>query len=237
MELVTVLQTRLGPKTSVFADNGDLEPSIQGGWVDAFIAPVWDRFSPLRANRAYLARATGIPETELESLVRRNCVTNNGVTLVGVPSRNPASRLRGLVACPSASSDCYRQFAMPFVSRPFRDFYYRVAYEAIAYAVEALGARRLALAPSIEFDESIAACSAEALMSYCEENLGTVDSFTFLQAGTARSLAKVLEKLPAEDEASEGPLRRLRRIFPGHAEIHLDLLSGKRTALAQAAVA
>ena len=224
MDLVTVLEARLGPRTTLFVDNGDLEPSIRSGWVDAYIAPVWDRLSPLRANRDFLARAIGIPEDELDQLVRRNCVKSNGVTLVGVPSRNPASRLRGMVLCPSASSDCYRRFAKPFVAKPFRDFYYRVAYEAIAYAVEGLGAHRLALAPSIEFDEDIAASSAEALVSYCETNLGAVESFTFLDAGPANSLRKALKKLDAAEEEPEVvTLGRLRRIFPGHAEIHIDV--------------
>jgi hypothetical protein len=72
---------------------------------------------------------------------------------------------------------------MPRFGLPYRDFYYNVTYEAIAYASQNWGAHRIAishLSGCGSFHEDIATCNAEALAHYCDAAEGAIDSFIFL---------------------------------------------------------
>lgn len=66
----------------------------------------------------------------------------------------------------------------PFVnsarySKPYRDYYYNVAYESISFACLRLGSRRLAishLSSSRSFQNGMAICQVEALRHFCQDH-------------------------------------------------------------------
>lgn len=68
---------------------------------------------------------------------------------------------------------CYQKFAVPIHGRPYRDFYYNVTYEAIAFVCGKWGAKKLGishLSASGHYHQDIATCHAEALAHFCDEN-------------------------------------------------------------------
>ncbi len=164
-------------------DSGTLAEAALEGRVDAYIVATLAGFSPLGADLHFLSRDLGVPEDEIHQLAGGNHSTNAAVTLVAIRSRRSGSCLRGVILAPCETSSCYARFATPIYGRPYRDFYYNVTYEAIAYAAEKWGARSPAvshLSASGNFREEIAICNAEALAHYCDAHPHAIGSFTFL---------------------------------------------------------
>ena len=145
MGMLAALESRHGKRTSVEFDGESLPNLAHAGRVDTFILATEDGFSPLGGYRSFFSADLGIPEPEISKLADWNRFQNPKVSLVALRSRRPGSLLRGLVLAASESSESYKQFAVPRFGRPYRDFYYNVTYEAIAYVCGQWGARRLAL--------------------------------------------------------------------------------------------
>ena len=184
MAALMALGSRHGKRTTVEFDSQAFPSLAQAGRVDTFIVATEDGFSPLGANRLFFSADLGISESEITHLANWNRFENPRVSLVALRSRRTAGFLRGIVLAASESSECYKQFAVPRFGLPYRDFYYNVTYESIAYACGQWGAHRLGLSHLSEsgnFHEDIATCNAEALAHYCDATPSAeVDSFTFV---------------------------------------------------------
>ncbi len=195
--------------------------------IDAFIVSTEEGFSPLGANGAFLSRDLGIPEAEIRHLAKWNRFEKPRVSLIALQSRRTDSLLRGVILAAAGSSVCYEQFAAPRHGRPYRDFYYNVTYESIAYVCKSWGARKLAishLSGSGAFHEDIATCNAEALAHYCDSTpYANVESFMFLGCCMAVEHFGGIARLN-----SEGSIGRHRAITTelqhreGFDLIHLD---------------
>jgi hypothetical protein len=183
MLTVAALESKTGSWTTVAYDGGSLEPHARAGDVDAYIVATEDGLSPLGSNLRFLSEDLGIPMAEMKRLADWNRFKNPRVSLVAVTSRRPESCLRGVILAASETSECYKRFATSSFGQPYRDFYYNVSYEAIAYSVSHWRSRRLAishLSASGRFHEDIATCNAEALAHYCDDHPNAIDSFLFI---------------------------------------------------------
>ena len=185
MVLLTEMESQYGARTTVGFGEDGLKSLARAGRIDAFIVATEDGFSPLGSNRSFLSSDLGIPEQEISRLADWNRFKNPRVSLVALQSRRSGSHLRGVILAASETSVSYERFATPRYGRPYRDFYYNVTHEAIAYASKMWGAQHLALSHlsgSGTFHEDIAMCNAEALAHYCDANpLADVKSFTFIE--------------------------------------------------------
>lgn len=166
----------------------DFDASFQAlaarGEVDAFIVSTEDGFSPLGGAMSYFSADLGIPADEIKRFADWNRFTNDSVTVVCLQSRRRDGALKGLILAPGETARCYQQFATPLYGRPYRDFYYNVTYEAIAFACSCWGARRLAtshLSGCGKFHADIATCQAEALAHFGDgPSQAHLDSFLFV---------------------------------------------------------
>ena len=223
---VASLESRAGTRVEVSFDPGRLELLAREGQVDAYIVATEDGFSPLGANRRYLSTDLGVPEQEIKRLADWNRFENSRVTLVGVRSRRNGSSLRGVILAASETSECYKRFATPVHGRPYRDFYYNVTYEAIAYASESWGARRLAishLSGSGKFHEDIATCNAEALAHYCDAHATAIESMAFVGCCISREHLAGISRLNVEGQAGRHrPSSQQIEELDGHVLLHLE---------------
>ena len=133
MDVLAVLESSQGVRTSVEFDDDAFRNLARAGRVDSFIVATEEGFSPLGGGLAFFSEDLGISGREIKHLADWNRFQNPKVSLVALRSRRAGSLLRGLVLAASESSESYKQFAVPRYGRPYRDFYYNVTYEAIAY--------------------------------------------------------------------------------------------------------
>jgi hypothetical protein len=226
MTHIATLQSQAGTSTLIQFDPGKLEPLAMNGQVDAYIVATEDGFSPLGINRAFIADDLGITESEIGELANWNRFKNPRVTLVAIPTRRKHSLLRGVVLACSETSECYKRFATPFYGRPYRDFYYNVTYEAIAYAAIEWAARRPGishLSASGQFTEDIATCNAEALAHYCDSHPGSIDSFTFFGCCMGEGHFTGIKRLNPEGESGRHrPIVSEIEQLETHSLIHLN---------------
>jgi hypothetical protein len=226
MDHIATLESRSGLQTSVSFDGGRLEPLVRQGMVDAYIVATEDGFSPLGMNLRFLSDDLGVPITEIKDLANWNRFHNQRVTLVAIPSRNKDGRLRGVILAASETSECYRRFATPLYGRPYRDFYYNVTFQAIAYACENWGTHQFALSHlsgSGRFHEDIATCNVEALAHFCDTQKHPIDSFVFLGCCILPTHLQGISRLNTEGYA--GKHRSISTEIEGHSRhirIHLD---------------
>ena len=129
MKPIAVLESRQGGQASIAYYSGEIKSLAPRAKIDAYIVSTEDGFSPLGSNRRFLSADLGVPEKEIRHLADWNRFKNSRVTLVAIPSRRDGGYLRGVILAASESSECYERFAVPRYGRPYRDFYYNVAYE------------------------------------------------------------------------------------------------------------
>ncbi len=185
MNKIAALRGQGGHTTLLGYDfNSSFEALAERGEVDCFIVSSEDGFSPLGSARRFFSHDLGIDEKQISDVANWNRFECPTASLVVLPSLTAAGKLRGVVLAASESSKCYEQFAVPRYGKPYRDFYYNVAYESIVLATRHLKAKRLAishLSVSGSFHEDIATCVAEALAHYCDEPAEPrIDSFLFV---------------------------------------------------------
>ena len=134
---------------------------VEAGKVDALLIEPEDGFSMLGEAREYLSNELGLGKRDLakwvldgmspdfepnvSSLADWARFTDPDVTLLGIPTRREGQGLKGMVLVPYEGSRCDAQFATPRYSKPYRDFFYNVTYEAMYYAYVRLGARKFAI--------------------------------------------------------------------------------------------
>lgn len=174
MNRIAELRSKNGKTTLVGYDfSSSPEELVQRGDVECFIVSTEDGFSPLGASRRFFSNELGIVEEVIRELADWNRFENPKIPLVGLPRQSPTGNLKGVVLAASEPSKCYKQFAPARYNKPYKDFYYNVAYESIAYSAKVLGAEKIAmthLSASGHFHEGIATCNAEALDYFCEKN-------------------------------------------------------------------
>jgi len=107
MVRLAALESRHGYRTSVEYGDGLIQPLAEAGKVDAFIVSTEDGFSPLGANRSYLAFDLGIPESMIRALADWNRIQSPRISLIGLRSQRSGSRLRGVILAAAGSSMCY----------------------------------------------------------------------------------------------------------------------------------
>lgn len=150
------------------------------------------------------------------------------MTLVVLPSRRGSGCLRGTILAPSETSECYKRFATPRYGHPYRDFYYNVTYESIAYVAQNWDAHHIAishLSGCGSFHEDIATCNAEALAHYCDANPAAIESFVFLGDAGGISLDHLAGIRRLNAETNSGRHRAIATETEhrgGHVLVHLD---------------
>lgn len=208
MHRFTELRSRQGIATLVGYDfDSSFENLAKRREDDSFIVSTEDGFSPLGANRSFLSSDLGIPENDISQLADWNRFENPMVSLVVLQSRKKNSLLHGVVLAASESSESYKRFAEPRYGHPYRDFYYNVTYEAIAYASANWKAQRLALSHlsgSGTFHEDIATCNAEALAHYCDITPSAkIESFMFVGCCISQKHLAGIARLNAEAKTGQ----------------------------------
>jgi hypothetical protein len=135
-----VLKNRFGEsiRISHFYE-GSFEEEVSAGRVDVLLIEPEDGFSLLGGMREYLSTKLALErrnlakwilegmkadfEINISSLADWARFTDPDVTLIGIPSRNLASSLKGLILIPYEGSLCYKRFAQPKIGKPYRDFF------------------------------------------------------------------------------------------------------------------
>ena len=174
-KLFSVLVSRQGSKTHIGSALGKLFNDLaKAGEADAGIMSTEEGFSPLGASRNFFESDLGIPyDSEIRRLAHWNRFENTKITLIALKSRRPDSVLRGIILAPGSNTKSYEPFARLAYARVHRDFYYNVAYEAIAHACLEWGASKLAishLSSCGQFSKDMATCQTEALAHFCDQN-------------------------------------------------------------------
>jgi len=224
---IAVLESRKGGRVAVAFSLGEIKTLAPDAKIDAYIVSTEDGFSPLGSNRRFLASEIGVPEDEIKRLADWNRFKNPRVTLAVLPSRQKGSCLRGVILAPSQTSECYQQFSARAFGLPYRDFYYNVTYEAIAYASRTWGAHRIAishLSGCGSFHEDIATCNAEALAHFCDSSANAIESFTFVSdCDIALEHLAGIRRLNSEGQTGQHrPISTETETHDGHVLVHLD---------------
>ena len=227
MALLVEMESQHGARTTVGLGEDGLKSLARAGRVDAFIVATEDGFSPLGSNLSFLSSDLGIPKQEIKRLADWNRFKNPRVSLIALQSRRDGSHLRGVILAASETSASYERFATPRFGRPYRDFYYNVTYEAIAYASKTWGAQNLALSHlsgSNTFHKDIATCNAEALAHYCDANPSAdVKSFTFVECCIDQEHLSGIARLNAEAHTGRHrPILVEAEQHEGYVLVHLE---------------
>jgi hypothetical protein len=160
-----------------YQEDGDLKKLIEGRYVDALLSTAEGGFGdPMPTS--LLSVELGIPEGELYKWASR-ISKDRELMLVALRSRIASSTLKGVLLIPFERAECYRALVKPeHRGTPYRDFFYNVTYEAIAYAHHTWGASRLALNQLYfchkPFHVDIALCQCEALIHEVDESPSSV---------------------------------------------------------------
>ena len=176
---------------------------VMRGDADVAIVSSEEGFSPLGGSRDFFERELGISyDGVIRPLARWNQDINEKITVIALASRNPNSSLLGVLLAPGENCRSYSSFASRF-GRPHRDYYYNISYEAIYYACNEWGARKLSishLSASGRFHEDMATCHIEALSHFCDRwpKLAP-ESFTFTGCCINQNHLSGIKKIIAED--------------------------------------
>jgi len=187
------LQSNSGAFCKVYFDfKSSYEELVEIHKIDFLILATENGFSPLGLARNVLSRELAVPESKIVELADWNRFENNEISIVGIKSINPESRLKGCVLAACENSKCYKEkfsrihfdsFDRNSVRIPDRDFYYNITYESIFYAVKECNAKRIGishLSASGNYHQDIAMCTAEALAHFHDAHPGKIENFAFV---------------------------------------------------------
>lgn len=206
-----------------------LDYLIDSGLMDTLIIEPEDGFSQLGGVRSTLEDLLGLQSRNMVAWALNNCEStfepnipsladfarfdDPDVTLTAMASRREGSPMKGMVLVPYESSQCYLQYSNPY-SKPYRDFFYNVTYEALYYAYHVWGSRRFALAHLSRakifdhYKSDITTCQAEAVRHFCELYRG-VKSVVFWD--TSRGNLPLYEMGRFDDDLQQGVHRDVER--------------------------
>lgn len=139
---------------------------------DVAIMSTEEGFSTLGMSREFLHLDLGWSYGKVKPLAVWNRDVNENVSLIALPSRKQNSLLRGVILAPGDSCLSYQSYSSPYGRKPYRDYYYNVAYEAFSYVCKKWGAQKIALSQlcgSGRHHIDMATCQLEALIHFCDE--------------------------------------------------------------------
>lgn len=225
----SMLKSTQGLETTIGYDfQSSFQELAERGEADVAIVSTEEGFSPLGASKNFFENDLGISyENEIKPLANWNLSDNEQITLIALISRRSGSLMRGIILVPGNNSRSYSPFVRSYYSRPYRDFYYNVTYEAIAYACQQWGARNLAishLSGSGRFHEDIATCQAEALAHFCDtDQKAAPQSFLFCGCCISELHMHGIRRLNTESEFISHRLIRIEAETKGQAILlHLN---------------
>ena len=227
MESIAVLESRQGKRVSIDYFSKGIEPLASRAKIDTYIVSTYSKFSSLASNLRFLSADIGVSVDEIKYLADWNLLENARVSFVAIPTRRDNSCLRGIILASSETSKCYKRFAALEYGRPYRDFYYNVTYEAIAYASQVWNAHRLAishLSSNPRFHKEISTCNVEALAHFCDSSVNAIESFTFLSnIGFSMEQFTGISRLNIEGETGQHrPIFTETVHHEGHVLVHLN---------------
>lgn len=192
-----------------YQEDGDLKSLIDRGHVDTLLSTAEGGLvGP--APTSLLSSELGVSEAELYRWANK-ISEDREIQIVALRSRLTSSRLNGVLLIPFSRAESYRHLVKPeHRGTPYRDFFYNVTYEAIAYASQHWDASRLALnhlyACNKPFHVDVALCQCEALIHKVDESPSTVvRSLCFL--GCVHVQAKTFEGFGSRLSALRGTHR------------------------------
>lgn len=230
---ICVLHSKFGKKTIVGFDAGSLFENLAlRGEADVAIVSTEEGFSPLGGSRDFFEKDLGISyEEEIKPIANWNRFDNEKVTLVAIPSRKPASLLKGIILAPGQNCLSYRPFGNAYEKRPSRDFYYNVAYEAIKIACCEWDAKEIAishLSSSGKFHADMATCQVEALAHFCDsEHHNRLEKFTYCWCCIDDEHLSGIKTLNAETKSQHQEIKLITEKKKHFKLIHLDWSGNK----------
>jgi hypothetical protein len=140
--------------------------------VDGLVVEGLWGFNDLGGFGGVIAQKLGVSAKQLRS-IGEEIEPRNGLTIVGVKSRVAGAKFKGIALVPTQNSVGYRERAVPLYGRPYRDFYYNVAYEAMALLID-IGCKDIAIAgitgsEVLVGDPDIGNCVAEAIVHIAQD--------------------------------------------------------------------
>ena len=229
MQQLAELRTKHGHCTTIGYDfHHFFKELANSGEADACIVSTEDGFSPLGISREFFAADLGIPVSEIKRLADWNRSTNSQVTLIALRSRNDKGLLKGIILTPGSNTRSYLQFPTSVrCHTPYRDYYYNISYEAISFACNNWGARKIAISHLSEsggYHEDIATCHAEALGHFCDANPDSApDLFSFCGCCITTEHFNGIRRLNAEGTlTSHRQIQVITEAIEGALLIHLS---------------
>ena len=199
---------------------------IRSGGVDALIISSELGYSVLGAQASSLANELGMQESTLRKIAAWNH-DREEVSLVGIPSPSAPVGLAGVVLAAGGRSRSYQRFAEPTFGKPYRDFYYNVAYESIDYAVSVLGATKIGMSHLTgggSFREEVSLCVAEALGHFVDgAQSDRLKSFMFVGCCVTEEHLAGFGRLNQEGQTTRHiPINKESSTFQGYDVISLN---------------
>jgi hypothetical protein len=159
---------------------------LASGLMDALITSAEGGLGPLPVQ--FLCLELGIRKGEI--IRWANHISSRvGVTMVALRSRKQGGKLRGAILVPFGTALCCKTLVTPQShGLAWRDFYYNITFESIAYAVQRWQAQKLVTnhlsGCGQEFHPLIPAVQCEALAHFAQDSTHRrVESFEFLGCG------------------------------------------------------
>jgi hypothetical protein len=202
---------------------------IDSGLMDTLLIEPEDGFSQLGGVRTALESLLGLQSRDLVAWGLNGCPStfepnipsladfarsdDPDITLTAIASRKENSPMKGLVLVPYESSRCYLRYSNPY-SKPYRDFFYNVTYEALYYAYHVWGSRQFAITHLSRekifghYKPDVTTCQAEAVRHFCELYRG-VKSVVFWD--TTKGNRPIYEISRFDEELDQGAHRLVER--------------------------
>ena len=154
------------------APDVSLSELAKSACADVAIISTEEGFSTLGMSRDFLTDDLGWYYNEVKPLAVWNREANEDVSLIALASRKTNSLMRGIILAPGDSCLSYLSYSSPYGRKPYRDYYYNVAYEAFSYVCKMWRSKRIAvshLCGSGRHNMDMATCQLEALIHLCDE--------------------------------------------------------------------
>lgn len=255
MNHFTSLISKSGNRTEIAYDfKRSISEIAKSGDIDTLIISSDGGYAPMNNNIGFLAKDLGYSSTERLGENFKCCYKSKFVEIACVSPLRKGGSLKGVIVCSGEESDCYIRFAIPNERRISRDFFYADTYEAIAYAVDKWGSKKIGithLCQSQSGFSDVVKCNAEALGHFCDEYPDKkIDSFAFVGCCLNESTLEGIKNLNPEGSVTKHiPIRktiyqlrgaegidviRLRNIrYGGQPELHKAVITGDEKKVAE----
>ncbi len=107
-----------------------LEHVLEAGCVDGLLIEGFWGFNDLGGYGRLIAKLLGTTEETIQRICSAT-QSSSIPTVAFIPSTLKHLALKGIALVPTQNHPCYERWATPIFGRPYRDFYYNVAYEGM----------------------------------------------------------------------------------------------------------